>query len=190
MRDRVAQSIAAIIRDTTNPSTALADAEALARSSAVRDYLPRARANDHEMNCSRVHGAGHGLAGIVGGATILELRVRDDATELCRVSPIAKLDDQITFALAGVPAEVKFYAPAIHRYANGTYDFFVARLLIDLRNEGNAWPVLTYENAAKRAVRFVAAHWQSIQNVALALASTDDLPDDEVRLFARCGYDR
>jgi hypothetical protein len=108
----------------------------------------------------------------------------------CAVSPKRKrLEGAIIFSLVGVIAEAKFYAPAIHRYSNGTYDFLVARMLIDELNALDEWPPMTYEGAAKLAVQFVEDRWQEIQNVALALADAGELGDFAVRTFARCGYD-
>jgi hypothetical protein len=133
------------------------------------------------------HESAHAVAAWAAGASILELRVRDeDATGLCRITEIAKAEDRITFALAGIVAEAKYNPSSVHRYDDGSFDLLVARMQIDAWNERGIWPHLTCDNAAKKAVRFVEQNWQAIEDVALALGGRGDLTDREVRLFATC----
>jgi hypothetical protein len=171
--------------------TAADDAEQQVASSELKDRL--ALPSRHplptilERWATAYHEAAHATAASAGGSEILELRVRDDATGLCRVSEIKKPTDRIVFALAGVIAEAKFNPSSIHRYTAASYDFLTARLLIDSLNVSAGWPYLTCERAATIAVQFVESHWREIGNVATALNDAGELDNHWIRIFASCG---
>jgi hypothetical protein len=140
-----------------------------------------------EWMATAYHETAHAVAAWSFGATVLELRLREeDATGLCRITEIKEPFDRIVFALAGIIAEAKYNPAAIHRYGDASYDLLVARMLIDSWNERGVWPHLTCDNAAKKAVRFVEAQWQAIEDVALALGDSGELEHDAVRIFATC----
>jgi hypothetical protein len=179
-----------ILRDV-DTETAADDAEQQVASSELKDRLALPSSRPLPTLLERwaiaYHEAAHATAASASGSEILELRVRDDATGLCRVSEIKKPTDRIVFALAGVIAEAKFNPSSIHRYTAASYDFLTARLLIDSLNVSVGWPYLTCERAATIAVKFVSDHWSAIGNVAIALNDAGSLDDHGVRVFASCG---
>jgi hypothetical protein len=190
VNDKLLRAMTAELRGC-DPDTAADDARQQAASSDLRDRLalpsPYRRPSGHERQATAHHESAHAVVGINTGASILELRLRPDATGQCRITEIPQPADRIVFLLAGIAAEARFNPSSIHRYDSSSYDYLSARVLIDQLNERRKWPHLTCENAAKAAISFVETHWRAIGNVATALHDTGELDDHAVRVFASCG---
>jgi hypothetical protein len=139
---RVAECIGQHLR-AVDPDTAGFAARKQVAASESKDrirIMPARTPTQLEWMATAYHESAHAIAGWAAGATVLELRVRDDATGLCAITPIAKAEDQITFALAGIAAESRYNPSSVHRYDDGSYDVLVARLLIDQWNDRGVWP--------------------------------------------------
>jgi hypothetical protein len=141
-----------------------------------------------ERHATAHHEAAHAVVAVLALAETVALTLGENGGGECRNSGMPKLEDQISFALAGVIAEARFYPRSIHKYTSGPcYDFLVARILIDQLNEEGGQIHLTARSAAKRAMVLVDANWEAIENVALALNDCGSMDDYSIRLFARCG---
>jgi hypothetical protein len=186
---RVVERIGQYLRSVDAEAAGFAAQKIVARSElsdCVR-IMPARTPTQLEWMATVYHETAHAIAGLSFGATVLELRVReDDATGLCRITEIKEPFDRIVFVLAGIVAEAKYNPASVHRYGDDSYDVLTARLLIDAWNERGVWPHLTCDNAAKKAVRFVEEHWQAIEDVALALGDSGELDQNAVRIFATC----
>jgi hypothetical protein len=187
---RVAEVIGDCL-DGIKPETAADDALALLATRNYKENFPPPvlyPPTAFERRATAHHESGHAIAAWRGGAENISLTLGANGGGLCYAGEIRKLEDRITFCLAGALAEARYYPRSIHKYTSSPcYDFTCARVFIDQLNEGGGQIHLTYRSAAKRAMVFVDSWWRSIENVALALGGPGELDDHAIRLFATCG---
>jgi hypothetical protein len=167
-------------------ATAAAEVRHVIAESDRKDLAPLAPSPTvitiYELFSREIHECAHGMGALEGGARDIEIVLRPDATGWCRYSPIQNPIDAIVAHLVGVVGEWKIRPSSIRLYRNGCSDFAAARIWIDEYNASSAWPPLTCEAAARRAVEFVDLHWTRITALALALGNSGTLCDADVRL--------
>jgi hypothetical protein len=174
-----------------DPKCAPDDALAILATREYRKHFPPTpiyRPTAFERHATAHREAATAVVAVLALADTVELTLAENGRGECRNSGIAKLEDRISFSLAGVIAEARFNPRSIHKVTmEPAYGLLVARIAIDELNERGGQIHLTYRAAAKRAMVLVDANWGAIENVALALNDCGSMDDYSIRLFARCG---